>query len=113
MKFPFILENSVIPKLLSIFISIEAITLWPFIISRKKLNSTMFNHEMIHIKQQQELLVVGFYLLYVFYWLRGFWLYRDSEIAYLAIPFEQEAYSHEFNQDYLENRKIFSWWKYR
>ena len=113
MKIPIVIENSVIPKLLSVFISIGAITLWPFVISRNKLNPQLLNHESIHIKQQQELLIVGFYILYVLYWLKGLWQYRDTRIAYYSIPFEQEAYECEDDFEYLKNRKKFAWWEYR
>ena len=109
MKIPIVIEDSSIPKYLSIFINIGAITLWPFVISKNKLSSQMLNHESIHIKQQQELLVVGFYLLYVFYWLKGLWLYRDAEIAYYSIPFEIEAYENDENEQYLQNRKPWAW----
>ncbi len=113
MKIPIVIENSVIPKLLSVFISIGAITLWPFVISRNKLNEQVLNHEKIHIKQQQELLIVGFYLLYVLYWIRGLWLYKDSQLAYYSIPFEVEAYEHDEDMEYLKSRKWFAWWNYR
>ena len=113
MKIPIVIEDSVIPKLLSVFITIGAITLWPFIISRSKLNKRILSHEKIHIKQQEELFLVGFYLLYVLYWIRGLWRFRDSELAYHSIPFEQEAYDYEFDLDYLKKRKRFAWWEYR
>lgn len=113
MKIPIVIENSSIPKLLSVFINIGAITLWPFVIARNKLNPTLLNHESIHIRQQQELLVVGFYFLYVYYWLKGMLAYKDSYIAYHSIPFEQEAYEWEHDMDYLKSRKRFAWWKYR
>jgi len=113
MKIPITIENSIIPRLLSVFITINAITLWPFVISRTKLNEQVLHHEKIHIKQQQELLIVGFYLLYVLYWLRGLWMYHDSYIAYHSIPFEQEAYDNEHNMEYLNERKWFAWRKYR
>tara|TARA_Y100001970_G_scaffold273158_1_gene370924 strand:+ start:4149 stop:4487 length:339 start_codon:yes stop_codon:yes gene_type:complete len=110
---PIIIENSVIPKLLSVFINIGAITLWPFIICRSRLDLHLLNHESIHIKQQQELLLVGFYFLYVYYWLKGLWRFWDARLAYYSIPFEQEAYEHEYDLNYLENRKFWAWRHYR
>ena len=98
---------------LSIFINIGAITLWPFVISRNKLNEQVLNHETIHIKQQQELLIIGFYILYVYYWIKGLMYYRDTEMAYYSIPFEMEAYDHDENLEYLNKRKFMAWWKYR
>ena len=113
MKIPFVIENSSIPKYLSIFINISAITIWPFVISRQKFNPVVLNHEKIHIRQQQEMLVIGFYILYVYYWLKGLWTYGDSQIAYHSIPFEQEAYANEHDEDYLNNRPFWAWRNYR
>ena len=113
MKIPIVIENSSIPKYLSIFININAITLWPFVISRTLFNKRVLDHEKIHIRQQQEMLVIGFYILYVYYWLRGVWMYGDAGIAYHSIPFEQEAYANEHDEDYLANRPFWAWRQYR
>ena len=113
MKIPIIIENSIIPKLLSVFITINAITLWPFVISRTRFNKLVLDHEKIHIRQQQELLIIGFYIMYVFYWLRGLWIYGDAQIAYHSIPFEQEAYDNEHDPEYLNNRPHWAWRNYK
>ena len=68
------------------------------------------NHEKIHLAQQRELWLVGFYLLYAFYWLRARLLFRmSSHDAYMAIPFEVEAYAQQHDMDYLKNRERFAW----
>ena len=113
MKIPIVIENSIIPKLLSVFITINAITLWPFVISRTSFNKLVLDHEKIHIRQQQEMLVIGFYIMYVYYWLCGYLVHRDSQIAYFSIPFEQEAYENEHDEDYLANRPFWAWRHYR
>jgi hypothetical protein len=59
---PFIIRNSFIPKLFSVFISVYAITLFPFIFVKDNGNEVTVTHECIHIKQQIELFVIGFYL---------------------------------------------------
>ena len=100
-------------KTISWVIDICAITLYPFIISREKMSEDVFNHERIHIAQQKELFVVFFYLLYGWDYLRGFIKFRNKELAYRRIRFEQEAYSQMFNENYLENRKPYSWRKYK
>ena len=100
-------------KTLSIVIDIFAITLWPFIISREEMSEDVLNHESIHIAQQKELFVVFFYMLYGWDYLRGYMKFRDKELAYRRIRFEQEAYAHMFNKHYLDNRKPYSWRKYR
>ena len=109
---PIIIQNSNIPKYLSIFINIYAITLYPFIICREEMDETTLNHEKIHLAQQKELWIIGFYLLYVYYWLRGKMQGQSSLIAYLNIPFECEAYIKEKDLDYLTERKKHSWKSY-
>lgn len=71
------------------------------------------NHEHIHTAQMRELLYVGFYILYVAFFLvlllaeKGKW-----HAAYRANPFEMEAYDYQGDIRYLEHRKKFSWKKY-
>ncbi|MGB5819863.1 MAG: hypothetical protein WBG90_10310 [Saonia sp.] len=91
------------------------LSLWPFIILKTdalKEDSVLINHERIHLRQQQELLILPFYLLYVTEWLMRSVLYFDSYKAYQNISFEREAYENEKNQEYLSERKPFSFIKY-
>lgn len=110
---PVVIQNSSIPKYLSIFINIWAITLYPFIICKGEMDEQTLNHEKIHLAQQRELWLVGFYLLYAFYWLRARLLGMSSHDAYMAIPFEVEAYAQQHDMDYLKNRERFAWSKYK
>ena len=103
-----------------IFMKIGGITLWPFIILREKYQSStsywrtkkekIINHESIHIAQQGELLVIPFYVLYILEWFIKLFFYGKK--AYYNISFEREAYTHEYNKDYLQTRKPYSWLKY-
>ena len=106
---PVVIQNSSIPKYLSIFIDIWAITLYPFIICKGEMDEQTLNHDKIHLAQQRELWLVGFYLLYAFYWLRARLLGMSSHDAYMAIPFEVEAYAQQHDMDYLKNRERFAW----
>ena len=96
-------------QFVSIFITVYAITLYPFIIARDRLNITTYNHEKIHLVQQRELWVVGFYLLYVFFWFKARIKGISNDNAYRSIPFEKEAYKHQNNFKYLNNRKPYAW----
>lgn len=100
------------PKLLSVitFGFANGITLWPFIILNKENESTVL-HEKIHIKQQQEMIVIFFYLWYVMEWLLKFIKYRNFDLSYRNISFEREAYKNN-NIQYLNSRKHYSWIKY-
>ena len=86
--------------------------LYPFIIFRdsKYMSSRKRNHEKIHIAQQKELWVIGFYILYAFSYLQN--LVRRDLAPYKNIVFEREAYSNERNIMYLAKRKKHSWRKY-
>ena len=94
---------------------INGITLFPFIIikhSADKKNTVLINHEKIHLRQQLEMLIIFFYLWYVveyYYWLIRL---KDSYLAYRYISFEREAYAMEDDLDYLEHRRLWSFWKY-
>jgi hypothetical protein len=70
-------------------------------------------HETIHILQQKELFVVFFYLLYGWDYLKGLIKYKDKVKAYHQIRFEQEAYTHMFDQEYLDNRPKYNWRHHR
>ena len=113
MKIPVVIVSPKFTNAVSWVVNVTAITLFPFIISRKKMSEELLRHESIHIAQQKELLVVLFYLLYGWDYLKGFIKYRDKALAYRCIRFEQEAYAQEANRDYLENRKPYSWRKYK
>ena len=110
---PILIVSPWFTNLVSIVIDVYAITLFPFIISKEPMGPETLNHETIHIKQQAELFVIFFYLLYVAYYFIGLVKYKDKQKAYYMIPFEQEAYEYDNQLDYLETRKPYSWTKYK
>lgn len=69
-------------------------------------------HEKIHLRQQLELLIVFFYLLYVLEYI----LYRIQGMshykAYMNISFEKEAYVNEENSNYLKEKSLYSFRNY-
>lgn len=67
-------------------------------------------HEAIHSAQGRELLWVGFYLAYIAEWLVRLLLHPGR--AYRSLSFEREAYAHEWEADYLDNRKHFAQWRH-
>lgn len=112
MKTPIIRFNNKLLDKLSIFMTIDGITLYPYIILRAvkwRKDGKIINHESIHIKQQEELLVLPFYILYGVEWLIKFAIYRDAKKAYKNISFEREAYDNEKNEDYLKDRVRYNW----
>lgn len=94
---------------------ISGITLFPFILLRKKSdkgNHILINHEKIHIRQQLELLIIPFYIWYLSEYYLKYLQYRNAEKAYRNISFEREAYANEKNPDYLKHRKFWHFLKY-
>ncbi|NAS31552.1 hypothetical protein GTQ40_11260 [Flavobacteriaceae bacterium R38] len=92
-----------------------ALTLWPVIIIKEtalKNDPVLLNHERIHLKQQLELFILPFYILYLCEWIVGLYKYRNWYKAYKNISFEREAYLHEENLNYLDNRQKWSFLRY-
>jgi len=67
------------------------------------------NHERIHIRQQVELLVLPFYIVYLIEYAFGLIKYRNRMNAYMNISFEREAYKYDSDLDYLKKRKLWGW----
>lgn len=93
----------------------RGITLYPFIFLRDakdKRNAILVYHERIHLRQQLELLILPFYILYVLEWLIKLCYYRNRNKAYLNLSFEREAYQNESDFTYLKKRRLFQFLKY-
>lgn len=68
------------------------------------------NHESIHTMQMRETLYIGFYILYLLFWLCN--LIVCPKNAYRNIAFEREAYDNEQDYEYVKTRKHFAWMRY-
>ena len=104
-----IVSKYLIPK------GFRGLTLFPFVILRDfldKENKVLLNHEKIHIRQQLELLILPFFLLYFLEYLFRLLQYKDRNNAYRNISFEREAYQNESNLDYLQTRSFWNFRKY-
>lgn len=102
-----IVSKYLIPK------GFRGLTLFPFVIIRDfadKENKVLLNHEKIHIRQQLELLILPFFVLYFLEYLVRLVQFKDRNKAYRNISFEREAYDNERNLDYLKTRPF---WKFR
>lgn len=102
-------------KFLSVVVSrlpANAMALYPFMLFKSgalKKDALIINHEKIHFKQQQELLILPFYILYLLHYLLNRLKYKNHDQAYQQICFELEAYSHDLDLDYLQKRKPYAW----
>lgn len=118
MKTPIIKYSDKFLDRVGLFMKIGGITLWPFIILREIYDASppwrrkaarIINHESIHIKQQEEMLILPFYIWYVTEWFIKLFFYGKQ--AYYNISFEREAYDNDDNLSYLSNRKHYAWIK--
>ena len=94
---------------------VRGITLFPFIVLSEKLDkndSVLLNHERIHLRQQLEMLVIPFFVVYVIEFLLGYLKYRNWQKAYKNISFEREAYINEKDLHYLKQRSFWRFLKY-
>jgi hypothetical protein len=92
----------------------RGLTLFPFVILRyefDKENLVVLNHEKIHIRQQLELLILPFYVLYLGHFFINLIKYKDRNLAYRNIIFEKEAYANEKNLNYLKYRRLWGFLK--
>lgn len=124
-----IIKNNIIPPK-----GYKAITILPCIFHRTELRDVDVNHEMIHVRQQVEMLIVGLVLalilamagcglwsliaIPVYFWWYGIEyvirriIYGNHNEAYHNLLFEQEAYANERDMLYLDSRKHFAWIRY-
>ena len=104
-----VIRNNIIP-----FPGYKAMTIWPLIFVRKNAwySNNNDRHERIHGRQQIEMLLLLFYLWYGVEYIIRLCITRDHDRAYRSISFEQEAYAHERDEDYLSHRKWDAWLSY-
>ncbi|MDE6191022.1 MAG: hypothetical protein K2L31_07615 [Muribaculum sp.] len=104
-----VIRNNIIP-----FGRYGAINLFGVLFAKPTMTLTreVINHEKIHTRQMRELLYLPFYLLYVAEWCIRVIKNRGSlHRSYHEISFEQEAYRHGSDPDYLSRRKPFAQWR--
>jgi hypothetical protein len=113
---PIIVYNSKIAAFVSkVVMPIAACTFWPFIwVNGPKISQRILRHEVIHIKQAEETLVLFGSLFYLF----DYGWYRlvkrcSHDIAYKSIRMEREAYDNQNDKEYLLCRSRYAWLKYK
>jgi len=93
----------------------SGLTIYPFVFLKHRSSKTddvLINHERIHLKQQLEMLILPFYVLYVLEFMFRYIQYGSWYAAYINISFEKESYFNEANLSYIEVRKPWSFLKY-
>lgn len=97
------------------WLNVSGMALFPFVLIKRKedfFNQQLLRHEQIHLKQQLELLIIPFYVLYFLNYLINLIVYFNHNNAYRNIVFEKEAYVNDSDVNYLKNRKLWSFLKY-
>ena len=97
------------------FLKYRGMAIFPLILvktEKDRKDEYLINHEKIHLRQQLELLILPFYLFYLLNYLYNLITSFDHEKAYRNIIFEQEAYDHEKDKNYLKSRKFLSFLNY-
>jgi hypothetical protein len=93
----------------------NAIALYPFVILKNEQlanNKELLLHERIHLRQQIELLIFPFYILYLSEFIVRFLFTFNAAWAYRNLSFEREAYRNMNNHDYFKDRKFWAWLRY-
>ena len=91
------------------------ITIFPFMFLKYKAlkgKAVLINHEKIHLRQQVELLIIPFFIMYTIEFLFRLIQYKNWQLAYQSISFEREAYKNEKDLDYLKSRSFWNFINY-
>lgn len=67
-------------------------------------NEVVVHHELVHQTQMDQHGVIGFYLKYVWYYVKNIVKYKSHWEAYYAIPFEKEAYRKQYEGNPYERQ---------
>lgn len=89
--------------------------LFPFILVRERrfeFDPVLINHEHIHFRQQLEMLIIPFYLLYIINYIFNRVKYGAHYEAYRKMYYEREAYANERDMNYLKKRKFWAFLGY-
>jgi len=101
-----IVSKYLVPK------SFRGLTVFPFVVLRERKAQdylVLMNHERIHLRQQIELLVLPFFVIYGLDYLVKLIRYRNRNLAYRNVVFEREAYENENDLTYFKSR---SYWRF-
>lgn len=87
------------------------LTIFPFMFLKTKAlkeNPILINHEKIHLRQQLELLIIPFFIIYMFEFFIRLIQYKNWHLAYRNISFEREAYAKEKDLNCLKSRPFYN-----
>ncbi|OIN59694.1 hypothetical protein [Arsenicibacter rosenii] len=95
------------------FLWVDGMALWPFVLVKEAVTDPcLINHERIHLRQQLELGLIIFYIWYFAEYLIRRIQYKNHYRAYRNISFEREAFAHDHNLRYRQQRRWFAFIHY-
>lgn len=103
------------PVIVCPWLKVSGMAIFPFILLKQRnvnYSSSLVFHERIHLRQQLELLVIPFYLLYILNYFFNIFYYKNHHLAYKNIVFEREAYANDQNANYLRKRRLWAFLSY-
>lgn len=109
---PIVIEDSIPLRPIMWALRIKCVAVWPLILCAGRVDQTTLRHSRIRFRQQQELWVLPFIVLYAWYAVLRTLQKRDLRKAFYAIPFEAEAFSCRDDPAYLLFRPRNAWRKY-
>jgi len=93
----------------------RGLALFPFVFVKSRLdkeNAVFMNHEQVHLRQQLELLILPFFMVYFLEFFVRLIQFKNVDLAYRNISFEREAYANEKDLNYLKQRSFWEFFEY-
>ena len=110
---PIVIEDSILLLPLKWTLKIRCVSLCPFIICAKGVDQISLQHSMIRFRQQAEMWLVPFLIVYAWYAILRVFKHRNLRLAYYSIPFEAEAHRYKDDLTYLLFRPKQAWRQYK
>ena len=112
---PIICENSRAVGLLQRILpfDLSKISIAGFVLCDQKISKTARQYEKIRYVQRLELLFVGYWLMYTYYYVKSVFINKSLSKACEQNPFALEAKKNERKRTYLSKRPLLNWKSYR
>ena len=86
-----------------------AVAVWPFLIVTRNVKSCEIQQGELGIRQQGELFVLPYLVIFALFWLIRTLQLGSSDLAYHAVPFVREIARNRYNPTYLSLREKHGW----
>ena len=90
----------------------RAVALWPLLIVSDSATPLEVRLGALRVRQQGELLVVLYFLLFTLFWVMRLLQIGSPALAYRSVPFVREVDQNRHDPTYLALRERNAWWQY-